>query len=152
MSDIFGISNLYIDNILKQDCKKYLGIYSCDNIPSFLKDACGSLVVNLSPAESLGTHFITVLLLQDHVLYVDSLGKKCENPHILQFLSSSNKPLYYQSIPMQRPQSSFCGFYCMLVVTQYEMNGQWSNPFEKNKDNDVSCIFLLCHNLQKLKK
>ena len=152
MSDLLGISNLYIHDILKRDCENYLGIFSCDNIPSSLTTVCGSLVVNLSPAGSLGTHFITILLLKDHVLYVDSLGKKCENVHINQFLFSTQKLLFYQSIPMQQPNSPLCGFYCMLVVTEFELSKHWSNPFEKNNDNDVLCIFLLCHNLQKLRK
>lgn len=153
MSDLLGLSNLYIDDILKQACKEYLGIFSCDNIPPSLKDRQGSIVVNLSPSRSLGTHFITILLLPRKVLYIDSLGEKCETAEILQFLTLTDRPIFYQSEPMQKAQSSYCGFYCMLVVTQYELSGQWTNPFTtKNNDNDVLCIYLLCHNLQKLKK
>ena len=152
MSDLFGLSNVYIDDILRQKCKKYLGIFSSNTIPSSLKNVSGSLIVNLSPAHSWGSHFVTILLLADRVLYVDSLGKKCENPSILQFLISTDRPIFYQSSSMQRPDSSFCGFYCMLVVTHFEIFDKWSNPFQEENNNDVMCIFLLCHNLQKLKE
>lgn len=152
MSDLFGLSNLYIDNILKPSCKKYLGIFACDNIPPSTKNKCGSIIVNLAPAASLGTHFITILLLEDRVFYIDSLGKKCDVSHILEFLAPTKKPIFYQSVPMQEPQSSFCGFYSMLVVTHYELTKQWKNPFKKTTNNDVLCIYLLCQNLQKLKK
>lgn len=153
MSDILGLSNLYINDILQRQCEKYLGIFSCDNIPLSIKDKEGSFIVNLSPENSLGTHFVTILLKNNEIFYIDSLGKRCENQLILNFLSRAGRPVFYQSEAMQDAQSAYCGFYCMLVVTQYELTEQWINPFHARKnDNDVLCIFLLCHNLQKLRK
>lgn len=153
MNDLFGLSNIYIDDQLRPECSKYLGIYSSDNIPQHLSIKLGTLIANLSPEGTLGSHFITIILLPSKILYIDSLGQKCKNVNICNFMNSCEKPVYYQSECMQDSESSYCGFYAMLVVTTYELTSRWKNPFKKNcKTNDFRCIRLLSDNMKKLKE
>lgn len=150
MNDFFGLSNIYIDSILRS-CSSYLGIYSSDNIPNNLKKSLGCLIVNLSPEGTLGSHFITIILEEKRTLYIDSLGRKCQISTLQDFLESTHKEVFYQSRAMQLSSSSYCGFYCMLVVTHYELYCEWTNPFkEERKNNDLQCIFLLCTNIKKI--
>lgn len=151
MSEILGLSNIYIDSILKS-CKTYLGIYSSDNIPKTLKNSLGCIVVNLSPEGTIGSHFITIILERKQVLYIDSLGRECQISTIQDFLKCTDRVVFYQSRAMQLPFSPYCGFYCMLVVTNYEIYYEWTNPFkEEMKNNDSQCIILLCKNVRKIR-
>lgn len=150
--DIFGLSNIYIDSKLRTICHNYLGIYSSDNIPSSLSSSNGTLICNLSPQGTIGSHFITIILAPKAVYYIDSLGRSCSNSTIKNFLKMTNRPIFFQSEPMQLPHSSYCGFYCMLVVTMYALKNEWRNPFrQKNVNNDLKCLFLLSMIIRELR-
>lgn len=153
--DIFGLSNIQIDGWMRRLCDRYQGTFSCNNIPFSLCNKTGSLIVNLAPWGSVGTHFISILLDHDCVYYIDSLGGKCENSDIKEFLIACNRPVYYQEIAMQSSDSAYCGFYSMLIVTTYEMEKKWTNPFNEKNDkiekNDAKCLVLLSRNMYMLR-
>ena len=52
-------SNIWIENALRR-IPSFLGVYSSDNIPppKFFPSSC---IVNFSPQQDIGTHFITLL-------------------------------------------------------------------------------------------
>ena len=137
-----GISNHYIESILKPLCADFRGVFSADTIPTqLLQCKTFSIICNLSNVRQLGSHFITIIVQSKRVLYLDSLGLPCVVGEISTFLEKLRKPVFYNSQQIQDYKSKFCGFYCILFVLHF---GNPSVPlvFEKEEllVNDLSCI------------
>lgn len=146
-----GITNIYIQYILSKYCTNFGGVFSSDTIPRKLaeQDEFG-IVVNLSDADDKGTHFIAVVSLKTHTLYIDSYGQPCEDDDICNFLSKLDKPVYYNTRQIQSYESNFCGFFSMLFVLHYCNKSSLSLKFSKKLvKNDDLCISYLCRILNK---
>lgn len=138
-----GVSNHYIDSVLRPTCVNYCGVYSANNIPLTLKKKnVFSIVCNLSNEGQAGSHFVTILSFPDYVLYIDSLGLPCITKPILNFLSRLNKKVFYNRMQIQSAKSKFCGFYCILFVLHYDTHSRIKLNFtQKNLLlNDKRCI------------
>lgn len=144
MSKLFGagddgLTDLYMSNILSKVCKHFEGCYSCNTIPNQLHHKKkASIIVNLAPLELPGTHFVTVILKSDKIIYIDSLGKPCENGYIYNFMSLCQRPIYMNDIRVQHPLSSYCGFFCMATCLYHDEERNflldYSNDLYKNDE------------------
>ena len=112
-----GLSNIFIDDVL-QNCTRYHGCYAADMIPIDIleKKQHFSIIVNLSVQKDPGTHFITIIGFPNYIYYIDSVGWPCMTPPITHFLSSLNRPIFYNYKQIQSYQSAFCSLYCILFV------------------------------------
>jgi hypothetical protein len=71
-------------------------------------------VVNLSPAGSVGSHWVGLTLFEEKVFYFDSLGQKCKSTEIQRFLFSQGYKSYdYLKNPIQNIFSQHCGYFVM---------------------------------------
>ena len=68
-----GISNIYIDDLMKKISCSFRGTFSIDKIPIF-KDDAFSIIVNLSKENEKGTHFIGISLLKNVIEYLNELS------------------------------------------------------------------------------
>jgi hypothetical protein len=119
-------SNIYIDKTLHNiGTQRYMGIYSCDTIPQHIAALKHfSIICNLDKFGEHGSHFITIVGQPTRILYIDPLGQPCNNQFIAKFLQDaqqqSNRKLEWQTVAIQHPLSTFCGYYCMLMVLYHE--------------------------------
>ena len=80
-----GITNIAIDQILSS-CGTFYGTFSADSIPRELATRTRfSIICNLSKINEVGTHFVTIIVYEKCVLYIDSFGLPCFNSNIKEF-------------------------------------------------------------------
>lgn len=147
-----GLSNIYIDNFLRScHLRNYLGTFSSNNIPSlFHSQNEASVIVNLSPVGTLGTHFISLMKQNEQYFLADSLGLTWNDlPSTIQMYVPSNVVIMYP-IPLQSLLSSFCGFYAILFILNFNTYNSTPGliPFSTQRNNDSICL----HNIHKIRK
>ena len=171
-SVVLGISNLYIEEILKskkasnlmcvEENKKnkvtgFCGVYSSNTLPlQLIKEDQFSFICNLSRLDQKGTHFVSVIVFADFYIYIDSLGLPCMNTDVRQYLSLLNRPNFTNLNQLQDFKSSFCGFFCILFILYFEgirLNGKkmterirfvWETNHDKLFLNDEKSIEYIC--------
>ena len=70
-----------------QNEPKFNGVYSRDKLPK-IKD--GAYVINLDEFSDIGTHWIALYVLNNHVTYFDSFGVEHIPKEIKAFVGSKN--------------------------------------------------------------
>ena len=156
-----GISNVYIDTILKGlNVKNFLGTFSSDTLP---KQAVSmenfSLVTNLSRKTEKGTHFVAIIKRNHTLLYLDSLALSINlHQDILNFVTSIRNVETISTLKnaCQNFNSVHCGFFCILFVLLFTYPAvanvciSFSKVLSKNDEmNDVVRKRLLQHCLEK---
>ena len=141
----FGLTNHYIEDVLKSYCKIFKGVFSCDTIPLFGKNSRFSVIVNLSPESQPGSHFIAIFVNKTRAYYFDSLGLPCINRDISNYLNQYS--VISNINQFQCLDSFFCGYYCMLFVILMERGmcfTKFRKLFSKDcKNNDTIVVELL---------
>lgn len=153
--EIEGLYDCYLNKILFNSCKYYRGTFCCDEIPSCIAgESKASLIVNLSPSDVDGSHFITIILKPDEVQYIDSLGFDCFSDDINNFLVSCNRNVKIHSTRIQSLSSTFCGFFCMALCLYHERKRTKSLTYYSNdlKRNDVIVLWYISNLLREIKK
>lgn len=116
-----GISNIYIEELLRPLTTKFIGVFSANNLP---KNLIGkkhfSLICNHDNIGEAGSHFISIFHYGFFLLYIDSFGQPCAIDDIQNFLLSFQLPVFYNSRQVQSINSSFCGFFCILFVLYFD--------------------------------
>ena len=142
MKDIMtGLSNVYIEGLLRSKCCKFVGVYSCNNLPDLNRSCMFSLVCNLSEDDEPGTHFITILHTERNIIYIDPFGHPCENEKIQTFIRSFDRAPIYNETQIQDYESSFCGFYAILFCLYFEHPESVVLRFNRRlANNDNLCI------------
>ena len=115
-----GLSNHFLFKTLKKDLQLNLfdSVYSSDTVP--IKKLAGSkpllCIVNCSPSNKPGTHFVCLLVRKKDILVLDSLALPLEiaAPNLLLRLQICGKKITHAfDKPLQNALSAFCGIYCM---------------------------------------
>ena len=143
MNIMEGITNKYIESVLNPVCNNFIGVFSSDTLPTNLKKEHFSLVCNLSKAEAIGSHFITIIGQSGKVLYLDSFGLPCIVKEIQRFLKMLNQPILQNAKQIQDIESKMCGFYCILFCMYYDklkFNFQLAFDDSKLLINDKLCV------------
>ena len=116
-----GITNLYINQLMKKISTSYRRTFSCNKIPYF-SDQNFSIIINLSKDNEQGTHLISLFFLKANFFYFDSYGLKYNNIYISKYLAKYSKRIVYWKKPLQHILSDHCGFYCILFILFIENN------------------------------
>ena len=137
-----GVSNHFIDSILRPLHIGFHGVFSANTIPTqLLRCEAFSVICNLSNVNERGSHFVAIIVEPKRVLYLDSLGLPCIVLEINNFLRRLKKPVFYNSRQIQDFKSKYCGFYCILFVLHFHKP---SIPLMFESEdlvaNDLSCI------------
>jgi len=142
-----GISNIYIDDLMKKISCSFRGTFSIDKIPTF-KDEKFSIIVNLSKENEKGTHFIGIMSSKDTIIYFDSYGIEHINLTIEKYLKKYRKKILHSNVQLQHVFSSHCGYFCVSFILCLENNiplHKFLTIFHK-KDlylNDYICIQII---------
>ena len=110
-----GISNIYIDHLMKKISLSFHGTFSLDNIPTF-EDETFSVITNLSKVGEKGSHFIALFILENEIWYFDSFGTLQINTIIEKYLKKYKKRILHTKTQIQDPLSSHCGFFCISFI------------------------------------
>lgn len=138
-----GITNIYIEKVLKLKCNNFIGVFSPDTLPYPNKNMYGSIVCNLSNSDKLGSHFIFILIKDQLILYIDPFGVPCSIDKINVFLNrlSSGRKIHFNSTMIQDISSSYCGFFCILFAIYFDKQRSHHLKFYINpKMNDSLCL------------
>lgn len=135
------LNSLEIEKFLRKECKYFHGIFASNDIPKFVaaKEKF-TLICNLSPNTSKGTHWITIIGKPEFILYLDSFGLPPLNMDIKQFLKTCNRPTYWNKKNLQFEESNACGYYCILFCLHFEMEKSTIKFSENLIQNDMNCI------------
>jgi hypothetical protein len=149
-----GLTNKYIEDFGKKHCKNFIGTFPCNIHPDVKGKQIFSVVFNESKHNEEGSHFVCVYANKGIIFYFDSLGLKCENEYILNFLRTSGRVIKENNIQIQSYDSIFCGYFCLsflLFMTHKNDYKNFFNLFNKNnlKLNDKIVVELMLQILNK---
>ena len=126
---------------------RFNDVYSRNNLPNKIKK--GAYVINLDQYENTGTHWVSLFVKTNEVIYFDSFGIEHIQNEINKFIgneqSSSakarNKNIISNIFRLQAYDSIICGHYCIEFIN-YMLKGKTSldytnlfspNDFKKNE-------------------
>ena len=121
-----GMTNTFVDHICRELCSPlYRGLYPADKLPTarLAKQEQFIIVVNLATSQMLDGHFVMIYAQPEYVLYVDSFGMPCVQPLVRSFLAECRRSVMYNAKQLQRPDSMYCAFYCILFCTYFNRQG-----------------------------
>jgi hypothetical protein len=124
-----GVSNLFLDDVLSRYCGDFLGVYSNNTLPVASR-IVGldrfSVVVNLSPAQSPGSHFVVIAVDERAIYYSDPLVLSVDYlaPGIRNFLAATavahggrrRRIFIRPTMRVQHPKSNYCGLFALAYV------------------------------------
>ena len=109
--------------------KKYDGVFSRDNIPN----KNGMYIINLDSKIGLGTHWVSVIIKPNKLLYFDSFGL------IPPYELINLRPKYYYNFLQYQPINSFlCGYYCLYFLNEFKL---LSKKYSDGKNSSSIKIF-----------
>ena len=128
-----GLTNVHILKYMELlKVPKFRGIFMRDELPKRINPVeCG--IVNLSPHEQLGTHWICYAKVHNTRIYFDSFGRKTPL-EIQKYLKTADEfrniePVIQSSTNIvQREDTSLCGHLCIFVLTSLIRE---HSPFQK---------------------
>ena len=116
---------------------RFNGVYSRNNLPNKIKK--GAYVINLDEYENTGTHWVSLLVKANKVIYFDSFGIEHIPEEINKFIG--NKKIKASIFRIQAYDSVMCGYFCIEFIN-YMLKGKklldYTNLFSPNdfKEND----------------
>jgi hypothetical protein len=107
-----------IINFFKEKKLKNVFVLPCDMLPrEKIKKLPAGFVVNLSPSNHPGTHWIAIAIDKDqNGTYFCSYGMDCEVDEIQKFLIIQCKTVNYNKRQIQQMKSRFCGEHCAVFL------------------------------------
>ena len=128
----------YIEELLS-GMDSFRGVFALDRIPAVEFYKPGLFVVNTDPISFPGQHWVAILI-DDTSKFFDSLGREPSYyhekiEHIL-INNSSTRKYKYNSMRIQRPESSTCGQFCIYYCLMRDANYTFQDIIYKfNKVN-----------------
>ena len=134
---------------------RFNGVYSRDNLPNKIKD--GTYVINLDEYSDIGTHWITLYLNNNDIIYFDSFGVEHITKEIKAFInrpSSSafqNRNIKTNIFRTQAYDSIMHGYFCIGFINfmfRGKSLAEYTNLFSPNdfKKNDDTILNYFMNN------
>ena len=130
------LTNIEISEYYKNE-PRFNGVYSRNNLPNKIKK--GAYVINLDEYENTGTHWVSLFVKANKVIYFDSFGIEHIPEEINKFIG--NKKIKASIFRIQAYDSIMCGYFCIEFIN-YMLKGKklldYTNLFSPNdfKEND----------------
>ena len=139
----YPLTNIEISEYYKNE-PKFNGVYSRNNLPNKIKK--GAYVINLDEYESTGTHWVSLFVKANKVIYFDSFDIEHIPEEIDKFIG--NKKIKASIFRIQAYDSIMCGYFCIEFIN-YMLKGKklldYTNLFLpndfKNNDQVIKRIF-----------
>ena len=115
------LSDVDINDFFKNQ-SLYLGTYPKDELVGQLanrlsKKERGGLIINMGDRETGGSHWVAILMNKKNTVYFDSFGISPPT-EIVEFMKKRKVPSFYSDRQMQALDSTSCGWWCILMVTE----------------------------------
>ena len=116
---------------------RFDGVYSRNNLPNKIKK--GTYVINLDEYENTGTHWVSLFVKVNKVIYFDSFGIEHIPKEINKFIG--NNKIESNIFRIKAYDSIMCGYFCIEFIN-YMLKGKtlldYTNLFSPNdfKKND----------------
>ena len=130
------LTNIKISEHYKNE-PRFNGVYSRNNLPNKIKK--GAYVMNLDEYENTGTHWVSLFVKANKVIYFDSFGIEHIPEEIDKFIG--NKKIKASIFRIQAYNSIMCEYFCIEFIN-YMFKGKklldYTNLFSTNdvKEND----------------
>ena len=130
------LTNIEISEYYKNK-PRFNGVYSRNNLLNKIKK--GAYVINLDEYENTGTHWVSLFVKANEVIYFDSFGVEHIPKEINKFIG--NKKIKSIIFRIQAYDSIKCGYFCIELIN-YMLKGKtlldYTNLFSPNdfKKND----------------
>ena len=133
------LTNIEISEYYKNELR-FHGVYSRNNLPNKIKN--GAYVINLDEYENTGTHWVSLFVKANEVIYFDSFGVEHIPKEINKFIRSKelgsavgNKKIKASIFRIQAYDSIMCGYFCIEFIN-YMLKGKtlldYTNLFSPN--------------------
>ena len=140
------MTNIEISEYYKNE-PRFNGVYSRNNLPNKIKK--GVYVINLDEYKNTGTHWVSLFVKTNEIIYFDSFGVEHIPKEINKFVRSkepgsavdSNKKIKANIFRIQAYDSIMCGYFCIEFIN-HMLKGKtlldYTNLFSPNdfKKND----------------
>ena len=138
------LTNIEISEYYKNE-PRFNGVYSRNNLPNKIKK--GAYVINLDEYKNTGTHWVSLFVKTNEVIYFDSFGIEHIPKEINKFIGS-NKKIKANIFRIQAYDSIMCGYFFIEFInymlkdkTLLDYTNLFSpNDFKKN-DQIIKRIF-----------
>ena len=105
---------------LIQKCRKlkykFRGVFAANNFPQKLRKN-SFLIVNASPSNSPGTHWLLLCNRNDKIIFADPLGQSINAYRVLhRRLYDSNAQICQFLEPIQSQNSELCELFCIYIA------------------------------------
>ena len=130
------LTNIEISEYYENE-PRFNGLYSRNNLPKTIKK--GAYVINLDEYENTGTHWVSLFVKANEVIYLDIFGVEHIPKEINKFID--NKKIKASIFRIQAYNSIMCGYFCIEFIS-YMLKGKtlldYTNLFSPNdfKKND----------------
>ena len=105
------LTNIEIQEYYQNE-PRFNEVYSRDNLPEKIND--GAYVINLDEYADVGTHWITLYVSNNEIIYFDSFGAEHVPKEIKKFIGHKN--IKTNIFRIQANNSIMCGFFCIGVI------------------------------------
>ena len=153
-----GVSNIYLKSVLNKTLNRsaFTGVFSSNTLPirKLNKSPDFFIIVNLSPTDAPGTHFVCLVKRRNTnvVMYYDSLALSLEfiAPNLRSTIGKlEGKIVKMLQQPVQDVNSVFCGFFCLQFILSKSPsfeNDALLKRFSTSdlRQNDEICINNIC--------
>ena len=112
------LTNIEISEYYKNE-PRFNGVYSRDNLPNKIKK--GAYLINLDEYENIGTHWISLFVKANKVIYFDSFVIEHIPKEINKFINNNN--IESNIFRMQSYDSIMCGYFCIEFIS-YMLKGK----------------------------
>ena len=137
------LTNIEINEYYKNE-PRFNGVYSKNNLPAKIKKE--AYVINLDEYENTGTHWVSLFVKTNEVIYFDSFGIEHIPKEINEFIG--NKEIKANIFRIQAYNSIMCGYFCIEFIN-YMLKGKtlldYTNLFSprnfKTNDRVIKRIF-----------
>jgi len=126
-----ALSNIEIEDILRDKPVNFGGVYSKDRIPRDLKNDYWYVINMENEKDGNGTHWVC-FRYGNNIEYYDAFGFAPPNS----VMRIAKKDIFYSDKQIQDEKSTACGWYCIARITSHlpymKFINQFSNDTEKN--------------------
>ena len=130
------LTNIEISEYYKNE-PRFIGVYSRNNLLNKIKK--GAYIINLDKYENTGTHWVSLFVKANKVIYFDSFGIEHIPKEINKFINNNN--IESDIFRIQAYDSIMCRYFCIEFIN-YMLKGKtlldYTNSFLPNdfKKND----------------
>ena len=107
-------------NDLIQKCRKlkykFRGVFAANNFPQKLRKN-SFLIVNASPSNSPGTHWLLLCNRSNKMIFADPLGQSIfDYRELYRRISDAQICQFLEHEPIQSQNSELCGLFCIYIA------------------------------------